>query len=54
MPRMLETVRRHAGDREVELNPYFTAHRQVDAEDDEWRSVLDSAADLRARLAARS
>ncbi|WP_412517666.1 hypothetical protein K8Z49_04525 [Actinomadura madurae] len=54
VPRMLETVRRHAGDREVELNPYFTAHRQVDAEDDEWRSVLDSAADLRARLAARS
>lgn len=53
VPGMLDVVRRHAGDRSVELNPYFTAHRQVDAEDDEWQAVLHAAAGLRARLAAK-
>ncbi|MES9543789.1 MULTISPECIES: hypothetical protein [unclassified Actinomadura] len=52
VPGMLDVVRRHAEDRQVELNPYFTAHRQVDATDAEWEAVLDAAARLRARLAA--
>ncbi|WP_338743197.1 hypothetical protein [Actinomadura luteofluorescens] len=52
VPGMLDVVRRHAEDRQVELNPYFTAHRQVDASDAEWEAVLDAAARLRARLAA--
>ncbi|WP_433479407.1 hypothetical protein ACQPZP_21610 [Spirillospora sp. CA-142024] len=54
VPGMLDAVRRHAGDREVELNPYFTAHRQVDASGTEWAAVLSAATDLRARLAPGS
>ncbi|HEY8480553.1 MAG TPA: hypothetical protein VIL71_12040 [Spirillospora sp.] len=54
VPQMLETVRLHAGDRKAELNPLFTAHRQVEAEDGEWRALVDAAAELRARLAARA
>ncbi|WP_433469665.1 hypothetical protein [Spirillospora sp. CA-128828] len=54
VPGMLDAVRGHAGDREVELNPYFTAHRQVDASGTEWEAVLSAATDLRARLAAGS
>jgi hypothetical protein len=50
VPGMLDLVREHAGDRPAELNPYFTAHRQVDAADDEWDAVLRAAAQLRARL----
>ncbi|MGW3772622.1 hypothetical protein [Actinomadura verrucosospora] len=52
VPGMLAAVRRHAGDRRVELNPSFTAHRQVDATDAEWEAVLSAAGRLRARLAA--
>jgi hypothetical protein len=50
--RMLDLVDEVAGDRRVELNPHFTAHRPVDASPGEWEAVLRTAAVLRARLAA--
>ncbi|MBO2460788.1 hypothetical protein [Actinomadura violacea] len=50
--RMLDFVDEVAGDRRVELNPRFTAHRPVDASPGEWESVLRAAAGLRARPAA--
>jgi hypothetical protein len=49
--RMLDLVDEVAGDRRVELNPHFTAHRPVDASPGEWEAVLRTAAVLRARLA---
>ncbi|TDD88656.1 hypothetical protein E1293_05970 [Actinomadura darangshiensis] len=54
VPGMLDLVRRHAGDGEVRLNPYFTAHHQVDSTDAEWETVLQAAANLRDRLAAET
>jgi hypothetical protein len=50
--RMLDFAGEVAGDRRVELNPLFTAHRPVDASPGEWEAVLRAAAGLRARLAA--
>ncbi|GAA2160491.1 hypothetical protein [Actinomadura napierensis] len=51
VPRMLDFVHEVAGERTVELNPHFTAHRPGDASPGEWESVLRVAADLRVRLA---
>jgi hypothetical protein len=48
VPRMLRAVREHAGDKEVELNPHFTEHRDVHPTDAEWARVRSAAADLRA------
>lgn len=47
---MLEVVQQHAGGREVELNPLFTAHQQVDPTAKEWAEVLRLAAELAERL----
>ncbi|MFB4296850.1 hypothetical protein [Actinomadura sp. NTSP31] len=48
---MLDLVHEVAGERTVELNPHFTAHRPADASPGEWESVLRVAAGLRVRLA---
>lgn len=45
--RMLRTVTGHADGKEVELNPYFTAHQQVEATEEEWARVRAVAAGLR-------
>lgn len=52
VPAMLELVReRTAGtEQRIELNPLFTAHKQVDPTPTEWSAVLRAAAELRIRL----
>ena len=50
VPDMLDLVRRHAAGQDMELNPLFTAHRQVDPTPQEWAEVLRSAAELAERL----
>jgi hypothetical protein len=50
VPAMLDLIRDSLGERSadrVELNPYITAHRQVDPTDEEWAAVLRAAGRLR-------
>lgn len=55
VPAMLDAVRRHAAEegKRVELNPLFTAHRQVDPQAAEWAALLRAAARLRTLLENR-